>query len=132
MRRAGHDYTPGFRQSLNPRGDIRRIAERIDCLACAGTDHDRSGIYPNPHCQLRTGLRLVELRDRIQDREARASCPFRVVLMGDRIAEKGHDAIADIAHHLAVEPRDCLRRCVLISGHRRTPLFRIDLRGERD
>ena len=47
-----------------------------------------------------------------------------------RVAEKRHDAVTNIAHHLAAEAGDRLRRDALIARHGCPPLFWIELRGE--
>ena len=74
---------------------------------------------------------FVELRDRVEDGETGASGALGIIVVSDRVAEKGHDAVAEVAHDHALEARDRIRRRALITRHCRAPFLGIELRGER-
>ena len=56
-------------------------------------------------------------RPRSKDNEIPARGALSVIVMGGRIAEEGHDAVADVSHNFAAESGDRLRRRVLIARH---------------
>jgi hypothetical protein len=60
--------------------------QRHKRLACA----DR-----HLHGELRLGVGLVQLLDRLQDAQARPYRPLRVVLAGERSSEHGDHGVAD-------------------------------------
>jgi hypothetical protein len=70
---------------------------------------------------------FVELRYRVEDREARARGTLGVVVMGLWIAEIGHHAVAKVLRDMPAKAFDCLRRRAMIPGDDFAPLFRIEV-----
>ena len=131
--RSDHDHA-GFRQALDPIGEVRRIAHDGSFLRHPGTDqfaHDhRAGRYSHSRRQrLATGR--AQLTDRGQHVEAGAHRPFRVVLMGARIAEINQQAIAQEPREKAVIGRQYGGTGFLIGADDCMHFFRIEARGER-
>jgi hypothetical protein len=74
---------------------------------------------------------LVELRDFIEDREARADGTLAIVVVGLRIPEERHHAVAQIFCDVAVEARNRSRSGAMIASHRLAPLLGVELTGDR-
>jgi hypothetical protein len=73
----------------------------------------------------------IELRDGVEDREARVSGAFGVVAMNLRPAEEGHHAVADKLRHVAVEACDRGGGGTMVAGDSLWPFLRIELSGDR-
>jgi hypothetical protein len=87
MGRAGHDYGVSFGGCLDARRDVGSIAKRIDRLSGAGANYYAPRIDPDPNRELRVCRLLVELRDRVENREARAYRTLGIIfraLLGSR------------------------------------------------
>ena len=100
----GDEHRPRFGRGLHPRGDVRRFAEHF----AAGVDHDRAALDADARGKLRrAGRRVpgVEVGERALDRERRAHRALGVVLLRLRIAEEGHQPVAELLQHMAAEIR---------------------------
>jgi hypothetical protein len=89
-----HEHRPRLGRPLNPRRDVRRLAEHF----AGGVDHDRATLDADAGGKLgRAGSRVprVEVGERALDRERRAHGPLGVILLRLRIAEKRHQPIAE-------------------------------------
>ena len=73
---------------------------------------------------------FVELRNRVEDREARTRSTLGVVIMCFGIAEIGHHPVAKVLRNTLAEALDRLRRRMMVLGDDLPPLFRIKLRRE--
>ena len=73
---------------------------------------------------------FVELRNRVEDREARARCTFSVIIVGLGIAEECHHTVAEVLGDMPAEALDGLRRRAMVLADDLPPLFRIKLRRE--
>src|ERR1700674_2749936 len=73
---------------------------------------------------------LVEPGERVEDCEAGARSSFGVIVMGLRIAEERHHAIAQIFRDVPVETRNRLRRRAQVSRYRLPPFLGIELRRD--
>src|SRR6267142_1028129 len=73
---------------------------------------------------------FVELRDRVEDREARARGTLGVVVMRFGPAEVSHHAVAKVLRDMPTEALDGLRRRAMILGDDLPPLFRIEMASD--
>ena len=100
----GHEHRPRLGQALNARGDIGRFAEHF----ARRLDHHRPRLEPDARGELRRafgGVPGVDLAKRALDRERRPHRAFGVVLLRLRIAEEGHQPVAEPLQHMAAKPR---------------------------
>ena len=91
------------RELFHPGGQVRRLADRgvVDAqIAADGADHDLARVQPDPDLH-RDAVGPPDLvgvsTDRALHVEGRIAGADRVVLVGKRRAEEGHDPVA---HHL--------------------------------
>ena len=131
MRRIGDHHRARLRRRLHPRGDIGRVAEDVGVLARARANHHRARIDADPRRQLRVRRMFVELRDRVEDREARAGGAFGVVVVRLGPAEIGHHPVAEILRDVAAEAGDRFRRRAMVPGDDLAPFLGIELRRDR-
>ena len=99
--------------ALDPRGDIGRVTEHF--ARCV--DHHLPGIKADPRGKLRgafAGVPSVDLDKGALDRKRRPHGAFGVVLLRVRIAEQGHQPVAELLQHMAAKP-----------GHRHRSLVEI-------
>ena len=73
---------------------------------------------------------FVELRDRVEDREARACSTFGVVVVRLGTAEICHHAVAKVLRDMAAEALDRLRRRAMVLANDLAPFFGIELAGD--
>ena len=120
-RRADH-HRVGRGQGLQPRGDVRRNADRSVLHTLAGrkgAGHDQAGVDANPDVQVDAVLRLkaaVELLDGLDDPESGTHGPLGVVLMRRRESEVDHDAVAQIVVGVALKAADHGRADAMIGS----------------
>ena len=126
--RLAHHHRIGLRQTLQPRGEVRRLTHRSDGLGIAGagqiTGDDQTGGNANTH---RKPLRAYRLNDR-------QGCAHRALGMGlvwVRPAEIGQHTVANEAGDIALLANHCGGYAGLIRGQDLTQLFRIKSSGER-
>ena len=122
-------HRAGFGGRLHPRRDIGRVAEDVGLLAGARANHHRARIDADPRGQLGVRRLLVELRYRVEDREARARGALGVVVVGLGIAEERHHAVAEVFRDMAAEALDRLRRRAMVAGDDLAPFFGVELAG---
>jgi len=100
-RRLGPDEDlAGLRQVLEAGRHVDGVAQQagIGGSRCAGARHDDPGRDPGVHGQGTTNLRCdarAQLVDGGMDLQHRPHGPLGVVLVGDRVAENGHDRVAE-------------------------------------
>ena len=70
---------------------------------------------------------FVELRDRVEDREARARCPLGVVVVRFGPAEVGHHAVAKVLRDMPAEALDRLRRRAMVFADDLAPFLGIEM-----
>src|SRR5229473_3040140 len=120
MRRVGDRDGVRCSDRLHSRGDVGRVAEDLRLVACALTDYHQSRIDAYPRGQLRVAGLLVELDDRVEEREARARRALGVVVVRRRPTEVSHDTVAEIFRDVAIEARDRFGGRAMIPGDRRS------------
>src|ERR1700687_3357624 len=74
---------------------------------------------------------FVELRDRIENREARAHRTLGIVVMRRGPPEISHHAVAEILRDVPAEPRYRFRRGALEAAHGLAPFLGIELSRDR-
>jgi hypothetical protein len=119
----------GLCGALDPRGDIRRIAEHF--ASCV--DHHLPGIKADPGLKLRdasAGVSSVDFNKRALDRERGAHCALSVVLLRVRIAEQRHQPVTELFQHMSAEPGYRRRRLVEIGVDECAPILGVELGGE--
>ena len=131
MRSVANSNRAGFRCNLYSRGDIGGVAEDLRLVARALGDHDRARIDADPCGQLRMAGLLVELRDRVENREACAGGALGVVVVRRRPTEVGHDTVAEIFRDVAVKAHDRIGGRAMIPRDRLAPLLGIEPTGDR-
>ena len=111
-RALGDDDAVGLGDALQPRGEVRRVADDAALLRLSRTeqiaDDDDPGRDPDAHMQRRAGGRL-QLRRGLDDREPRPHGALGVVLVRLRIAEIGEHAVAHVFGDEAAVARDQAR-----------------------
>ena len=74
-------------------------------VASARANHHRARIDPDSGGELRVPRLFVELRYRVENRQARARRAFGIVVVRRGPAEVGHHAVAQVFRNVAVESR---------------------------
>jgi hypothetical protein len=125
----GDQNRAGLGQRLHPRRDVGHIA-----IDLAGRiHHRRAGFEADASDKLRlagTSILAVEVGESALDRQCCPHGALRVVLVRERIAEQGHQPVAELFGDVAAHLHRC-RRCVVeISVHQVTPFLGIELRGD--
>ena len=131
MRSVGDRDRAGFRRRLHPRGDIGRVAEDLRLVAGAAANHHRARIDPDPGGELRMSRLFVELRDRVENRQARARRTLGVVVVRRGPAEVGHHAVAEILRDVPVEAGYRFGRRAMKSREGLAPFLGIEPGGDR-
>jgi hypothetical protein len=99
----GDEHRPRFGRRLHPRRDVRRLAEHF----AARVDHDGPHVEADARRKRRrAGLRAagVEVGEGMLDGERGAHRPLGVVLLRPRVAEEGHQAVAELLQNVTAEP----------------------------
>ena len=120
---------PWLGSSLDPRRDVRRFAEHL----AGGVYHDRAGLDADARGKLRralAGVPGVEVGKRALDRKRRAHGALGVVLLCLRIAEQGHQPVAELLQHMPAKLGHRSRSLVEIGIDEVAPVFGVELRGE--
>jgi hypothetical protein len=129
VRALGDDDVVRARQPLQARGEVRARAENgLRVRRAAGkqvADDDPAGCQSNPHLQF-AGLRCAKGADAADDVERGAHGAFGIVLVGDRVAEIGQDAVAQEAGDVAAVARDRLAAELAIDAHQLEQVFRVE------
>ena len=119
----------GLRRRLHAGGDIGRVAEHLTL----GIDHYRAGLYADARLELRPpGARIsgVDLGERALDFERGAQSPLGVVLLRERIAEQGHDTIAQFLRDTPAHPCHRRRGGVDVAADEIPPILGVEFRGD--
>ena len=125
----GDEHRPRFGRGLDPRRDVRRLAEHF----AGGVDHDGAAFEADAGGKLgraRSGVPGVEAGERALDGERRAHRALGVVLLRLRIAEQGHQPVAELFQHMAAEARHRGRRFVEIGADQIAPVLGVEPRRE--
>ena len=129
LHRLGDHHRPRLRYRLDPRRNIRRVAEDVGVFADARTHHHRTRINANPRGKVCCHAFLVELRYGLEDRQSRPSGSLGVVVVGLGPTEVGHNTVVEILGDVAAITGYRFGRGAVIAGHRVAPLFGIEPRG---
>jgi len=73
---------------------------------------------------------LVELGNRVEDREARACRTLSVVVMRLRVPEVSHDPVAEIFRDVPIEPGYRFGGDAMVARHSLAPFLGIELSGD--
>ena len=125
----GDEHRPRFGRRLHPRRDVRRLAEHF----AGRVDHDGAALEADAGGKLgraRSGVPGVEVGERALDRERGAHGALGVVLLRLRIAEQGHQPVAELLQHMAAETRHRRRGLVEIGADQIAPVLRVEPRRE--
>ena len=112
---------PGRRSLLESGSDIHGVAGH-ERLALASDDF--AGVDADPNLELERRSSRLHLR-------SRPHCTQRVVLVGLRDAEDGHDGVADELLHGAAVPFDDRPHLLVVAPHQPPQGLRIDALAER-
>jgi hypothetical protein len=129
-RALGDDHLPRLRQGLQPRGEVRGLAD--DGLLLGRTfadqiaDDDQPGSDADPRRQCRARGRL-QPADHLGDRQPSAHCPLGLVFVCLGPAEVGQHAVAHELGDEALEASDHPGRRVLIGAEHLAHVLGIEL-----
>ena len=126
----GDEHRARVGRTLHASGDIRRIAEHL----ARRLDHNRARLESDARGELRRafrGVSSIDLGKGALDRERRPHRALGVVLLCGRIAEEGHEPVAEPLQHVAAKPSH--RRCGLveIGVDQAAPILGVEPRRER-
>src|SRR5262245_18204664 len=99
--RCGNQHGPRLGKGLQPRGEVRRIAQNgpLSRQALADrVDDNKAGRNADARVQLDTGAEL-QAADRADQRQPGANRPLRIVLVRRRVAEIDQDAVTNVARN---------------------------------
>ena len=127
-------HRPWFRQRLQARGEIRRLAD--DRLFRRGfTDQQLAynhGACRNADASLQRGIDTCpEIRDGIDEHKRGSHCLFGIILLRARIAEIGEHAFVHVPSDHAMVAADDFTDAGVIGRDHAPHVFRVQLRRER-
>jgi hypothetical protein len=137
MCRLGEERRSGRREGLEPRGEVRRIADgRVVHLQVVadGADDDRPGVDADARLEVEPALRQhggIERRERPVNRDGGEDGAFRRVLVRHRGPEERHQAVAGERVHDALESVDLAERHLEVALDELAVLLGIELLGDR-
>ena len=127
-------HRPRLRQRLQPRREVRRLADHRlllrRALADQVADHDQTGGDPDPHLQPRIG-RGVETGHRLDQRQTGPHRPLGIVLVGARIAEIGEHPVAHVLGDKPAATLDDRGGAAVIAADHRPQILRVEPRRQR-
>ena|SRR6185437_16645080 len=129
MSRGGYEDRPRSGGFLHPCSNVGSVSEDIRFFPSTRTNHHHARVYSDACRELRSRRIVIELRDSIADSEAGADCTFGVIVMGLRVAEEGHYAVAEILDDVAAEAGYRLGDGALIRGDDIAPFLGVQSRG---
>ena len=133
-RALGDDHAVGFGDPLQPRREVRRVADDATLLRLAGpekiADHHDSRRDAHPHVQ-GCACRRDQLGRGGDDRERRAHRVLGVLLVSLRIAEVGEHAVAHVLGDEAAVRGDEAGAACVIGCEDVSHVLGIELRGKR-
>jgi hypothetical protein len=111
VRRLAHEHPADGGHLLQSRGRVDDVPGHHPFPAglLSEADHRLPAVDPDPDRQTEPGVGLVELVDRVDDREGAPDRPLGVVLVGDRRPEHGHHGVADELLRGTALPLDLLQ-----------------------
>jgi hypothetical protein len=125
IRRGADHHRVGLGLRLEPRGDVRRDADRRwglhPLVGGDGAGHDQAGVDAdaNVEVDISFGLKAaVELVEGFDDAEPAPHRPLSVVLVGRWKPEVDHDAVARVVVNVALEAADDGCADALVIGQR--------------
>ncbi len=136
MRRRADHHGAGLGERFEPRGDVRRFAER-ELLAAASpadfTDDHEAGVDADAHGERHAAGRTprVQRIHGVDDGERRAHRARRVVLVRARVAEIDEEPVTEVLRDVAFVARDDLGAHALIGAHVVAQLLGIEAARER-
>ncbi len=116
------EHRPQFGRGLHSRRNVRRVAEHF----AGGVDHDGAALDADAGGKLRrarSGVPGVEAGERALDGERRAHRALGVVLLRLRIAEQGHQSVAEFLQHVAANSRHRVRGLAEIGADQVAPVL---------
>ena len=119
--------TVGLGHRLYPRGDVGRVAEDVEGIACSPTDHRGARMDADSNGERVSGYPF----DLFNDRQSGAHGTFGIILVRLRMSEEREHPVAEIFHDVAAEAGDGARCGQMVPRDEVTPLFRIELLRER-
>ena len=125
----GDEHRPRFGRRLHPRRDVRRLAEHF----AGRVDHDRAALDADAGGKLgraRSRVPGVEVGERALDGERGAHGALGVVLLRLRIAEEGHQPVAELLQDMAAETGHRGRGLVEIGADQVAPVLGVQPCGE--
>ena len=130
--RRGDDHAVGRGQVLDPRSDVRRLADHIlrAVLVVRCADRDQAAGNADTDGERRPIARSVR-RDRLDELETRANAAFGVILEGLRPAEVDQDAIAGIARDMPAKAAADTDADPAVAMHHGRELFRVESMRQR-
>ena len=132
--RVAHEDGAGLRDRLQTSRDVDRVADRRVValgVVAEAAHHHRAAVEPHPHLdRLEPGRREIAQQAPPQ-RERREDRPARVILVGGRHPDEGHEAVAhEAVDRAAVEPQ-LLQRQVRVPAQERVHRLGTDPLGDR-
>src|SRR5262245_42217545 len=112
---------------------VYRFAEYLGVLPTTLADHHVAGVDRDPDRELDPMLSLeslVQLYERIDDRDASARAALRAVVVNDRIPEVRKEAVSLEPREVASEALDRLRAATLEARIDRVPLLHVETRRQ--
>ena len=131
-------HLAGRRQRLQSRRQVRGVADGgvVHLLVTADrTDHDRTGVDPDPHLERQAMLCAqpgIERGERVADGERGTDTACRRVLVRNRRAEEGHEPVARQYVHHAFEAVDLGEGDVDVVLDQVVVLLGVEPLGDRD
>jgi hypothetical protein len=113
---------PNRRHPLKAGGGVDHVTDHALALVPVGGDHRLAGVDPDPEAE-------GQLPARLQDGQAAADGPFRVVLVGRRGAEHRHHAVADELVQGPPEPLDLPAQPAMVGAQQRPDVLGVGLVG---
>jgi hypothetical protein len=126
----GDEHRARVGHRLDASGDIGRVAEHL----ARRLDDNRPGLKTDAGRQLRHALGGVSGIDggqRAMNGERGTDGPLGVILLRARIAEEGHEPVAEPLQNMPAEPGHCRRGLVEIGVDQAAPILRVEPRCER-
>jgi hypothetical protein len=123
--RSDHDRV-GFAKSLQPSGEVRRLAHDAAFLPFAGGDQIANDDMPGANADANPQwLGLLELPDSVDERKTGSHCLLRIVLVRLRVAEIHQHAIAHVFGDKAAEMGDPIGNTPMIRSNDLTQVLGI-------
>ena len=129
LHRGGDKHRSWLGGALDAGGNVGCVAEDF----ASRVDYDRAAFEADTGGEGREatrGVSRVKVSKGAQDREAGASGTLRIILLRLRIAEQGHDPVAELFQNVAAVLGDRIRGFVEVAPHKLSPVLCVELRRE--